>query len=76
MKDLELLFINELTVSLITKVKDSLQISLMQAMDMVYGSDTFSRLERPETGLYTYGSLYVSDMLMGELHYGSAPTEL
>ncbi|MCQ2116460.1 MAG: hypothetical protein MJZ07_09685, partial [Bacteroidales bacterium] len=69
----ERLYINNLTVSMIETVRREFGFSLTRAMDTVYGSDTFSRLERPETGLYTYSSLSICDILLKELFTGTAP---
>ena len=42
-------------------------ITMEQAMDTVYSSHTFEKVERTSTGLFYQGSVYVMDMLREEL---------
>ncbi len=41
-------------------------ISLIQAMDQFFLSDTFEKLNEPETGLYLEGSAYVYELFRRE----------
>lgn len=41
-----------------------------EAMHMFYSSQTFSKLNDPETGLYLESSDYVYDMFQDELNFG------
>ena len=43
-------------------------MSLEDAMDAVYRSHTYEKVERPSTGLYYQGAIYVMDMLNEELN--------
>jgi len=40
------------------------------ALDALYGSDTFSKLENPDTGMYYQSPVYVYDILLEELRSG------
>lgn len=42
------------------------QISMEQAMERFYLSDTFEKLNDPSTGLYLEGSAYIYEMLKRE----------
>ena len=42
-------------------------LSMDKAMDTVYCSHTFEKVERPSTGLYYQSAVYVMDMLREEL---------
>jgi hypothetical protein len=46
---------------------DDYEMSMEQALDTVYGSNTFKKIERPSTGLYYLGAVYAMDMLKEEL---------
>ncbi len=56
-----------LTNELVTMLIDERGLTMEQAMDVVYGSHTFEKVERPSTGLYYQGAVYVMDMLREEL---------
>jgi hypothetical protein len=43
-------------------------LTMEQAMDIVYGSHTFEKVEKSNTGLYYQGAVYVMDMLREELN--------
>lgn len=45
-------------------------LSLKEAIATFHNSETFSRLEDPETGLYIESPAYVYDMLQSELREG------
>ena len=38
-----------------------------QALDTVYDSNTYKKIERPSTGLYYQGAVYALDILKEEL---------
>ncbi len=42
-------------------------LSIEEAMDIFYRSNTYRKLERPETGLYYQGPVYIYDFLCEEL---------
>lgn len=56
-----------LTNELIIMLMDDYEMSMEQALDTVYGSKTYKKIERPSTGLYYQGAIYVMDMLKEEL---------
>ena len=56
-----------LTNELIIMLMDDYEMSMEQAVDTVYGSNTFKKIERPSTGLYYLGAVYAMDMLKEEL---------
>lgn len=56
-----------LTNELIVMLMDERGLTMEQAMDIVYSSHTFEKVERPSTGLYYQGAVYVMDMLREEL---------
>lgn len=56
-----------LTNELLTMLMEEQSLTLEQAMDVVYGSHTFEKVERASTGLYYQGAVYVMDMLREEL---------
>lgn len=66
--------ISELTKVLISKVCISYNVPELQAMDIVYNSDTFVKLSDKETGLYKEGSLFLMDLLTKEVNHGIFPT--
>ncbi|MCF0205811.1 MAG: hypothetical protein HUK15_00145 [Bacteroidales bacterium] len=41
--------------------------TIMQALDIVYSSKTYSKIENPKTGLYYQGAVYVNCLLQEEL---------
>ena len=56
-----------LTNELIAMLMDEGGLTMEQAMNVVYSSHTFEKVERPSTGLYYQGAVYVMDMLREEL---------
>ena len=56
-----------LTNELIIMLMDDYEMSMEQALDTVYGSNTYKKIERPSTGLYYQGAVYAMDMLKEEL---------
>jgi hypothetical protein len=57
-----------LTNELVTMLMDERGLTMEQAMDAVYGSHTYEKVERPSTGLYYQSPVYVMDMLYDELN--------
>ena len=57
-----------LTNELIAMLMDERSLTLEQAMDIVYSSHTFEKVERPSTWLYYQGAVYIMDMLREELN--------
>jgi len=55
-----------LTNELITMLMDERGLTMEQAMETVYSSHTFEKVERPSTGLYYQSPVYVMDMLREE----------
>ena len=47
---------------------DERGLTMEQAMETVYSSHTFEKVERPSTGLYYQSPVYVMDMLREELN--------
>lgn len=43
---------------------------MMKALDVLYGSDTFAKVNDPECGLYYQGAVYVFDFLKNEIETG------
>lgn len=43
---------------------------MLKAMDVLYGSKTFEKLNDPECGLYYQGPVYVFDFLKNEIETG------
>ena len=51
-------------------------MTLSQAIYTFHNSETFSKLEDAETGLYIESPAYVYDMLLDELKYGQLRQDL
>ena len=60
----------DMTEELITMLMASRHYSMNEAMDVLYNSDTFSRLEDDNTGLYYQSPGYVYSYLNQELTTG------
>ena len=56
-----------LTNELVAMLMEERSLTMEQAMDTVYSSHTFEKVERTSTGLFYLGSVYVMDMLREEL---------
>lgn len=52
---------------LIPMIMEEYGVSEMEAIEKLYKSSTFSKVEDPVTGLYLQSSVYVFDMLKEEL---------
>ena len=46
------------------------QVSLLNALDFIYNSDTYQKLEDKETGLYTQSPAYIYELLKKEYQTG------
>ena len=51
-------------------VIEKYNVSLAEALDLVYNSETYMKLQDPRTGLYFQSPVYVFDFLQKELEYG------
>lgn len=60
----------DMTEELITMLMASRHYTMNEAMDVLYNSDTFSRLEDDNTGLYYQSPGYVYSYLNQELTTG------
>ena len=49
---------------------DKYNISLAEALDILYNSETYEKLQDPSTGLYFQSPVYVFDFLQRELQQG------
>ena len=56
-----------LTNELVTMLMEERGMTMEQAMDTVYGSHTYEKVERASTGLYYQGAVYIMDMLREEI---------
>lgn len=60
-----------ITKDVVLMVMHDYQMNMQEALSEFYNSDTFRKLEDPETGLYYQSSLYVYSFLQTELRTGS-----
>ena len=61
---------------IVAKMSELFRISLTEAMDVFYRSDTCRRFHDEKTGLYLYGDLYIFDELGIELLGAKGDSEL
>ena len=59
--------IEHLTQELVTMLMDDRNMTMEQALDTVYRSHTYEKIEKASTGLFYQGAVYVMDMLEEEL---------
>lgn len=64
------LMVESLTSDMIERLMEQEHYTLKQAIDVVYGSDTYASLSRPKTGLYNQSTGYVMEFLMHEIRTG------
>lgn len=57
-----------LTRDLTARLMEERELSMQQALDVVFTSKTYQALSNPETGLYFQSSVYLYDMLEQELN--------
>lgn len=61
--------IEVLTQKLIEMLMEDEKLTMEQAMDTVYGSHTYEKIENPNTGLFYQGAVYVMELLKEELNH-------
>lgn len=61
-----------ITKCLISLLMEQEKVSLREAFDIVYNSDTFAKLSDPETGLYFQSPGYVYSYLESEMSKANA----
>ena len=52
---------------IVVKISETLNVSLKEALDMFYRSETCRRFHDEETGLYLQGNLYVLNDFLAEI---------
>ena len=52
---------------IVVKISETLNVSLKEALDLFYRSETCSRFHDEETGLYLQGNLYVLNDFLAEI---------
>ena len=52
---------------IVVKISETLDVSLKEALDMFYRSETCRRFHNEETGLYLLGNLYVRNDFLAEI---------
>jgi hypothetical protein len=52
---------------IVVKISETLGVSLKEALDMFYRSETCRRFHDEETGLYLQGNLYVLNAFLAEI---------
>ena len=52
---------------IVVKISETLDVSLKEALDMFYRSETCRRFHEEETGLYLQGNLYVLNDFLAEI---------
>ena len=64
-------YMNECMMRDITMmVIEKYNVSLAEALDLVYNSETYMKLQDPRTGLYFQSPVYVFDFPQKELEHG------
>ena len=64
-------YINEcMTRDLAVMLVEDYQISIPEALDILYNSETYEKLQDTRTGLYFQSPVYVYDFLQNELKNG------
>ena len=64
-------YINECMMrDLAVMLIDKYHVSLLEALDILYNSDTYVKLQDSRTGLYFQSPVYVFDFLQKELEQG------
>lgn len=63
----ETYMIESLTRDLVTRLMEERKLTMRQALDVVYRSNTYKALSNPETGLYFQSAVYLYDELEEEL---------
>ena len=52
---------------IVVKISETLDVSLKEALDLFYNSETCRRFHDEETGLYLQGNLYVVNDFLAEI---------
>ena len=68
-KDVEFV-IEELVKELALRLMDEQGMTMKQALDTIYNSDTYSKVLDLRTGLYSQSTVYVYSYLMNEILTG------
>lgn len=69
-------YMNECNVrDLILMLMEERGLSLHEAMDAVYNSETYEKMMKPETGLYFQSPVYIYSYLDRELSTGKMSAE-
>lgn len=66
----ESFMIEELVKDLVLKLIEEQKMSMLDALDAVYNSDTFEKIQDLETGLFSQSTPYVYAILLRELKEG------
>lgn len=67
----EIQYMNECMMrDLAVMLMDKYNVSLAEALDILYNSETYEKLQDPATGLYFQSPVYVFDFLQRELRQG------
>lgn len=67
----EIQYMNECMMrDLAVMLMDEHNVSLAEALDILYNSETYEKLQDPATGLYFQSPVYVFDFLQRELRQG------
>lgn len=59
-----------LTTDLTEMLMEQYGWDMLKALDVLYGSQTFAKINDPKCGLYYQGSVYVFDFLKHEIETG------
>lgn len=59
-----------LTTDLTQMLMEHYEWDMLKALDVLYGSETFARLNDPDCGLYFQGPVYVFSFLKNEIETG------
>lgn len=70
MMETKKILIEGITQDIIKYLCEDNNITIEEAMDMVYNSDVFERLSNENTGLYRESSSYIYELLKDELADG------
>ncbi|MCR5153154.1 MAG: hypothetical protein K6A98_08415 [Prevotella sp.] len=57
-----------LTNELVAMLMEERDMTMEQAMDIIYNSHTYEKVEKSSTGLYFQSAVYIMDMLQEELN--------
>lgn len=70
----ESFMIEELVKELVLKLIEEQQMSMNDALDTIYNSDTYEKIQDLETGLFSQSTAYVYAILQRELKEGKIIT--